>query len=108
MAFFKVFLFKLLSNSLHLSLNAGQFLSEVERHEDAADHYVKAAQLAPSEYEIIFNAANTLRQAGRNKQAEEYYRLAVNLRPQVGVATVLDFGCTTDFVLSLPLCFCFL
>ncbi|XP_068208484.1 LOW QUALITY PROTEIN: protein O-mannosyl-transferase TMTC2-like [Palaemon carinicauda] len=59
-----------------------QFLSEVERHEDAADHYVRAAQLAPSEYEIIFNAANTLRQAGRNKQAEEYYRLAVHLRPQ--------------------------
>lgn len=65
-------------------LPAGQFLSEVERHEAAADHYVKAAQLAPSEYEIIFNAANTLRQAGRNKQAEDYYRQAVLLRPQVG------------------------
>lgn len=85
----RYFLFKLRPNSLHLSLIAGQFLSEVERHEDAADHYVKAAQLAPSEYEIIFNAANTLRQAGRNKQAEEYYRLAVNLRPQVGVTTML-------------------
>lgn len=103
MAFFKVLLFKLPSNSLHLSFNAGQFLSEVERHEDAADHYVKAAQLAPSEYEIIFNAANTLRQAGRNKQAEEYYRLAVNLRPQVGVATVLDPGCVIQtLVLIFP------
>lgn len=88
----RYFLFKLRLNSLHLSLGAGQFLSEVERHEDAADHYVKAAQLAPSEYEIIFNAANTLRQAGRNKQAEEYYRLAVNLRPQVGVTTVLNMS----------------
>ena len=62
---------------------SGQFLSELERHEDAADLYVKAAELAPSEYEIVFNAANTLRQAGRNSEAEDYYRKAVSLRPQV-------------------------
>lgn len=39
----------------------GQFLSECERHNEAADIYVRAAELASDEYEIIFNAANTLR-----------------------------------------------
>lgn len=78
---------------------AGQFLAELERHDDAADHYLKAAQLAPSEYEIVFNAANTLRQAGRNKEAEHYYRMAVQLRPQVCK------GCLFLLILRYPLSF---
>ena len=44
---------------------------------------MRAALLAPNEYEIIFNAANTLRQAGRHADAERYYRTAVRLRPTV-------------------------
>lgn len=63
--------------------NAGQYLSECERHAEAAEQYVRAASLAPSEYEIVFNAANTLRQAGRHSEAEQYYRSAVKIRPLV-------------------------
>ena len=62
---------------------AGQYLSECERHAEAADQYIRAAQLAPSEYETVFNAANTLRQAGRNGEAERYYRAAAKIRPTV-------------------------
>ena len=58
-------------------------MSECDRHNEAAEQYVIAAQLAPSEYEIIFNAANTLRQAGRHAEAERYYRTAVKIRPTV-------------------------
>lgn len=76
----------------------GQFLAELERHDDAANHYLKAAQLAPSEYEIIFNAANTLRQAGRNHEAEHYYRLAVQLRPQVYLIVSLKCFNSTRFI----------
>ena len=58
-------------------------MSECERHAEAADQYIRAAQLAPSEYETVFNAANTLRQAGRNIEAERYYRTAAKIRPTV-------------------------
>lgn len=61
----------------------GQYLSECERHAEAAEQYVRAASLAPTEYEIVFNAANTLRQAGRHSEAEQYYRSAVKIRPLV-------------------------
>lgn len=61
----------------------GQFLSEWHRHDEAAELFLEAAELAPDEYEIVFNAANTLRQAGRNHEAEQYYHQAVKLRPQV-------------------------
>jgi tetratricopeptide (TPR) repeat protein len=63
---------------------AGQFLSELERHDEAAQHYLRAAELAPEDYEIVFNAANALRQSGQNAEAEMFYRHAVTLRPQVG------------------------
>ena len=63
--------------------NAGQYLSECERHTEAAEQYVRAASLAPTEYETVFNAANTLRQAGRHSEAEQYYRSAVKIRPLV-------------------------
>ncbi|GFT12995.1 TPR_REGION domain-containing protein, partial [Nephila pilipes] len=51
-------------------------------HVEAAEVYLRAAELAPDEYEIVFNAANALRQAGRNEDAEHYYQIAVKLRPQ--------------------------
>ena len=70
---------------------AGQFLSECDRHAEAADQYIRAAQLAPSEYETVFNAANTLRQAGRNTEAERYYRTAAKIRPTV-TKTFADNG----------------
>lgn len=66
-------------------MNTGQYLSECERHSEAAEQYVRAASLAPTEYETVFNAANTLRQAGRHAEAEQYYRSAVKIRPLVYV-----------------------
>jgi protein O-mannosyl-transferase len=51
---------------------------------DTAQHYLRAAELAPEDYEIVFNAANALRQSGQNSEAEMFYRHAVTLRPQVG------------------------
>jgi cytochrome c-type biogenesis protein CcmH/NrfG len=45
-----------------MSAFLGQFLSEQERHEEAAEVYLTAVKLSPSDYEIIFNTANTLRQ----------------------------------------------
>lgn len=61
----------------------GQFLSELERHSEAAVHYMRAAELAPQEYEAVVNAATALRQANRKSEAEKYYRQAVQLRPEV-------------------------
>lgn len=72
-----------LKKKINFDIYAGQYLSECERHAEAAEQYVRAASLAPSEYEIVFNAANTLRQAGRHSEAEQYYRSAVRIRPLV-------------------------
>ena len=61
----------------------GQFLAIQGRHGEAAEAYVTAASLTPSDYDIIVGAANALRQVGDNLQAEVYYEKAVALRPQV-------------------------
>ncbi|XP_014663753.1 PREDICTED: transmembrane and TPR repeat-containing protein 2-like [Priapulus caudatus] len=39
----------------------GQYLAEAGQVRDAADMFVLAATLAPAEFEVMFNAANTLR-----------------------------------------------
>ena len=62
---------------------AGQHLADGERLAQAAAIYRRAAELAPHEYEMVFNAANILRQAAKNDEAEHYYRIAVRLRPNV-------------------------
>lgn len=71
-------------------------MSECERHAEAADQYIRAAQLAPSEYETVFNAANTLRQAGKNSEAERYYRAAAKIRPTVTIS-LLVFAPSSGF-----------
>lgn len=70
------------------TLFAGQFLSEMERHSEAAAHYVRAAELAPGEYEAVVNAATALRQADQKSEAEKYYRQAVKLRPEVSFGRI--------------------
>jgi hypothetical protein len=40
---------------------AGQYLSDVGRHQEAANNYLLAARLAPSDFELIFNTASALR-----------------------------------------------
>ncbi|XP_068085342.1 protein O-mannosyl-transferase TMTC2 [Anabrus simplex] len=60
----------------------GQFLSAQHRHGEAAVHYERAAELAPSELELVVSAATALRRAGLTHRAELFYRRAVLLSPQ--------------------------
>lgn len=39
----------------------GQFLGDTGRVVESAESYLKAAKLAPKDFEIIFNTANALR-----------------------------------------------
>ena len=39
----------------------GQFLGDTGRVVESAESYLKAAKLAPMDFEIIFNTANALR-----------------------------------------------
>lgn len=57
-------------------------MSELERHSEAAAHYVRAAELAPGEYDTVVSAATALRQAGQKLEAEHYYRQAAKIRPE--------------------------
>ncbi|RZF42735.1 hypothetical protein LSTR_LSTR015153 [Laodelphax striatellus] len=60
----------------------GQFLTELDRHSEAANQYLRATELAPKQYDLVLSAATALRQAGMNHQAENFYRKAVSLRPK--------------------------
>ena len=64
-------------------LFAGQFLGEIGRYVESADNYVRAAMLTPDDFELVFNAANALRQAGQHIEAEEFYRKAARISPKV-------------------------
>ena len=61
----------------------GQFLLEASRPREAAESFVRAAHLAPADFEAVFNAATTLREVKELDRAELFYRKAVELRPQV-------------------------
>ena len=55
---------------------------DMERNLEAAQEFAKAAELKPDDYESIFNAGVAYRQAGRNQEAELFYRKAVQLKPK--------------------------
>ncbi|PSN37299.1 Transmembrane and TPR repeat-containing protein [Blattella germanica] len=59
-----------------------QFLTELERHAEAAAQFVRAVELAPSQYDLVLSAATALRHAGHKQQAEHFYRRAAELKPQ--------------------------
>lgn len=61
----------------------GQFLLEASRPREAAESFVRAANLAPADFEAVFNAATTLREVKELDRAEQFYRQAVQLRPHV-------------------------
>ena len=65
------------------SLVSGQFLTELERHAEAAAQYVRAVELAPAQYDLVLSAATALRHAGHAQRAENFYRRAAELKPQV-------------------------
>ena len=56
-----------------------------ERNLEAAKEFAKAAQLKPDDFESVFNAGVAYRQAGKNLEAEMFYRRAVQIRPEVKV-----------------------
>ncbi|GFG31598.1 hypothetical protein Cfor_11746, partial [Coptotermes formosanus] len=60
----------------------GQFLTELERHAEAAAQYVRAVELAPAQYDLVLSAATALRHAGHAQRAENFYRRAAELKPQ--------------------------
>ena len=72
-----------LMSCFFLISSPGQYLGEVGRYTEAADNYVRATQFTPEDFELIFNAANALRQANRNDEAEKFYKKAAKLRPNV-------------------------
>ena len=67
--------------SVHL--HYGLFLMDSERNLEAAREFAKASKLNPEDYESVFNAGVAYRQAGKNTEAETFYRKAVKLRPKV-------------------------
>jgi len=72
------------NTQIHLIINhSGQFLLDMSRTREAAESFVRAAHLAPGDFEAVFNAAATLREAKELDRAEHYYRKAVQLRPKV-------------------------
>ncbi|GLG93363.1 Transmembrane and TPR repeat-containing protein 2 [Gryllus bimaculatus] len=69
-----------------LSGDSCQFLLSQRRPAEAAPKLLRALALTQPEpplYEDAVNAATALRLAGDLAAAEEHYRLAVRLRPQV-------------------------
>ena len=56
---------------------------DTDRNSEAAEEFAKAAEIDPTDYESIFNAGVAFRQAGQHNQAEEFYRKAVDLKPNV-------------------------
>uniref|UniRef100_A0A4W3GGV8 dolichyl-phosphate-mannose--protein mannosyltransferase n=1 Tax=Callorhinchus milii TaxID=7868 RepID=A0A4W3GGV8_CALMI len=67
-------------------MHYGQFLLEDSRLLEAAQMAEKAAQLESTEFDVVFNAAHMLRQAGLNEAAEKHYGLAAGLRPNYPAA----------------------
>ncbi|ELU11461.1 hypothetical protein CAPTEDRAFT_171248 [Capitella teleta] len=65
----------------------GQFLADSGRYDEAAERYLEAVELSTKEdFELVFNTANVLRQAGRNQDAEKYYYHATRLKPKLATA----------------------
>ena len=58
----------------------GQFLGEIGRHVEAAEHYARASALAPADFELVFNTANAMRQAGAC--VTRYHHVTLNFSKQ--------------------------
>lgn len=65
------------------SVFAGVFLLEQERYPEASAQLVEAVALEPDDYDLIVTAATALRQSGLSHRAEDMYRKAATIRPQV-------------------------
>lgn len=56
---------------------------EQERYTEAAAQLEEAVALEPENYDLTVTAATALRQAGESLRAEDMYRKAAAIRPQV-------------------------
>lgn len=56
---------------------------EQERYAEAAAQLEEAVALEPEDYDLTVTAATALRQAGESLRAEDMYRKAAVIRPQV-------------------------
>ena len=74
---------KLAPNDPAVHLHYGLFLMDTERNLEAAEEFAQAAEFDPHDYEAVFNAGVAFRQAGKHDKAEEFYRKAVALKPNV-------------------------
>jgi tetratricopeptide (TPR) repeat protein len=61
--------------------NLGRLLDHQEHIEEAMEHYHKALQLDPNNYEALYNLGNTLTAQGQFDEAIENYRQAIELNP---------------------------
>ena len=65
---------------LSIGGDTGQFLGEIGRHVEAAEHYARASALAPADFELVFNTANAMRQAGAC--VTRYHHVILNFSKQ--------------------------
>ncbi|XP_061109102.1 protein O-mannosyl-transferase TMTC2 [Conger conger] len=82
-------------------MHYGQFLLEDSRLQEAAEMAEKAARLESGEFDVVFNAAHMLRQAGLNDAAEKYYGVAASLRPDYPAA-LMNLGAILHLNGKLP------
>ena len=64
-----------------------QHLVETRRFEAAVEIYRKALTISPDDFEVTFNLANCYRQLRHHKDAEKFYRRAVEIKPEVSEST---------------------
>jgi hypothetical protein len=71
----------------NITLFTGQFLLSQQRYAEAATKLEDAVALSETpEFEDVVTAATSLRLAGDFNSAENYYKLAISLRPQVSAS----------------------
>ncbi|KAG5677610.1 hypothetical protein PVAND_007354 [Polypedilum vanderplanki] len=68
-----------LDSSIHH--HYAEFLTSIARHDEACRSRVRAAELSPSNYNLVMAAASALRSRDKKVEAEKWYRQAAILRP---------------------------
>ena len=86
--------------SVKISLYAAQFLADTGRLTESADMYLKYVAENPDHFELVFNAANVLRQIQKNKEAEALFMKATQLKPEVGIPYSGEKNSTLPFVIT--------
>ena len=64
-----------------------QFLGDQGRLAESAEMYLRYVAESPDNFELVFNAANILRQIQKNEEAEKLFIKASHLKPDVSIKT---------------------